>query len=283
MTESKNKKSHYVRGISLIMTFFLTILILFLFLLVQLNLGLGSSQNLKNSINDSNYTIGAYEEALAKSKAFVKERSLPEIIVTKAVTEERFYMDSSRSIKAALGGKSGRVDTTDLEAALRRNINRYFEDHRIIKSDDIRTARKEIVQTVSGYYKSCAQFQFGTYFYPLNKKLGKVTPVAIPLLLILIGLTVAVLFRIQKFRHRGFRYLSYCLFSATVANLAIWLKLFVFDNVSGGIEADYYLEFCQAYLRSGIHITAAVTAAGAILFLVTFLFANRHKLAGKVN
>ncbi len=283
MTERKNKKSAYARGISFILTFFLAVLVLSLLFLVQLNLGLGSSQNLKNSINNSDYTQEAYREVLAKSKTYIKERSMPAKIVTKAVTKERFYVDSSKSIKAALGGQSCQVDTTDLEKSLRRNINQYFNEHGIIKDDDIIIAREEIVQTVSGYYKSCVQFRFGEFFYPLHKNLDRVSPIAIPLLAVLTGLTSLVLIKIQKFRHRGFRYLSYGLFSAILANLVIWVKLFFFDRVNKGVETAYYLEFSNDYLRSGMYAAAVITAVGIVLFLITALFANRHKLAGKVS
>lgn len=282
MTEIKNK-NFQIRTISFILTFFLAVMTLGLFILAELNLGLGSSQNLRNSINDSNYTQGAYAEALAKSKAYIKERNLPEKILAGAVTEARFYMDSSKSIKAALGGKSSLIDTTELETILRQNIDEYFDDSHIIKSETIKTAREEIVQTVSGYYRSCAQFRFGEYFYQLNKKTDKVSPIAIPLLIILIALTFLVLIKMQKFKHRGYRYLSYSLFSATLANMIIWLKLFFFDKVNEDAVANYYLAFSRDYLKSGMHAAAAVTATGAVLFLATFLYANRHKLAGKVS
>lgn len=281
MTERKNKKA--VRMISFTLSFFFAVLTLALFTLVQLNLGIGSSRNLQNSINDSNYTEAAYEEVLAKSKAYMKERSMPENIVTAAVTEGQFYVDSSKSIKAALGGKSSLVDTTDLEKTLQRNIDRYLDDYNIVKDENIKMAREEIVQTVAGYYKSCAQFRFGEYFYSMNEKLNQISPVAIPALIILMTLTAFVLIKIQKFRHRGFRYLACSLFTATWVNLIMGVKLFFFDQVNGDVEAAYYLEFSCNFLRSGIQITAVVTAAGAVLFLITLLFANRHKLAGKVS
>ena len=283
MTERKDKKRSYVRGISFLLSFFLTVLLLMLFFLTELNLGIGSSRNLQNSINDSNYTEAAYKEVLAKSRAYIKERSMPEKIVTKAVTEGRFYVDSSKSIKEALGGGSSLVDTTDLEKSLRQNIDKYLDDYNIIKNDDIRTAREEIVQTISSYYKGCAEFRIGEYFYSMNKNLAKVSPIAIPVLLILIVLTSLVLIKIQRFRHRGFRYLSYSLFSATLANLVIWLKLFFFDNVNEGAAAAYYLEFSHSYLRSGMRAAAAITAVGTVVFFVVVLFANRHKLVGKVS
>lgn len=283
MTEKKNKRDRYVRGISFILAFFLAVLLLIVFFLVELKLGMGNSQNLRNSINDSDYTQKAYKEVLSKSKDCVTDRSMPVKIVTEAVTQERFFLDSSKSIKAALSGKASRIDTTNLEKKLTENIDRYLKENRIVKDGRIQVAREEIVQTVAGYYKSCAQFRFGDYFYPMNRMLDKLWSMAVPLLAVLTAVTVMFLIEIQRFRHCGLWYISYSLFAATLANLVFWQKLFFFDSVNAGIEPEYYRKFSADYLRSGMHIAAAITAVGVILFLITVFFANRHRLAGKVN
>lgn len=282
MTDNRDKYKT-TRKISFLFSFFLAVTITALTITLELNVSIASKQHLTNSIIQSNYTENAYDETKEKIEAYIGQKKLPRDILKGVVSKKRFYLDSSQSMERSLAGETSAVDTTDLETQLSKNIDSYLSSNKVEKSEAINLANEEIILTVSSYYSSGCGFLFGEHFYRMQQQVKYYLKFIVPCSAILIILTAVIIMRIQKYRHRGLRYISYSLLAALLSNLAFLIKFYHFEALDSNIMIDYHKQFAADFFQNGWNSAIVVAAVEAGIFVICIILANKHKFGKKAK
>lgn len=273
----KQKKAFMQNNISLLFSFLLTILFLLLLFCIGLFFGAFNDKVIKQKINESNYYNETYTVIHKKVEAVVKAAGLPVNVLENAVTLERVYIGGKYYVENVLEGKTPVYKTENLETALRENIDNYLMEHNVTVTEGIKAGMDEITARIVQEYQRGIQFDFIHSISKARKTYTQIITIGLPIVILMAAVIIVFLLRIHKYKHRGLRYITCSVISASVitgiaAIITLGSKIY---KVS--VQPVYYMSFLQKYFLWDIQIYLCMAGLGGIAAILLLLLTGQMK------
>lgn len=265
----KQSKSKVQSLISSIFAFLLSLLFVACIVLLGLYFGVFSDRIIISKVNESNYYNEVHKELNDRVETILLDAGLPSSVLTEVITLERVYIGGKYYIEDTLSGKKSVIKTDRISVDLTKNMNQYLIEEGITQTDELDLGMKEIISEVEQEYKRGIQFQFIKYITEYKAYYMELMRIIIPILVILIGFICYILVKMQKYKHRGIRYITYAMMSSTwitILTASFLLLTRSYNKVE--VLPEYYDRFLTNYLRWDIQVFLYLGGMGALLSIL---------------
>jgi hypothetical protein len=277
MAKLENRMSY----ICSILAFLLSLIFVALFLITGLYLGAFNEKTILSKINESNYYNEVQQELNKNAESIVLKAGLPVSVLENVVTLERVYISGKYYIETALKGSNTDISTEKLRNLLSDNINQYLLENNVDVDKDLTAGVDEIISRVEQEYKRSIQLEFINSVADYKIRFIQVTKIVLPFIVIVAGLLSYLLVRVNKYIHRGLRYIAYAVMASTIVNTIIALALLLtksFQKIN--VKPKYYYNFLVQYFKWDIQIYLYLSIVGIIVstLLISFVKLKRQNL-----
>lgn len=262
----KRDKTIIQSFISATFAFLLTLLFVALFICAGFIVGVFNDRSIIRKINESNYYNKVYETLTEKAEELVQEVGLPPSVLVEVITLDRVYISGKNYIEQTLAGKKAEGKTDKIREILTQNIQQYFDNEDIIQTTELNTDIEVIISRVEQEYKQGIEFQFINYITTYQSEFQDLMKIIVPILLVLISILCYFLIRMQKYIHRGIRYIAYAMIASsgiTIITSAFLLLTKQYEKVEA--SPKYYYDFVVSYLNWDMKIFLYLGFLGVIL------------------
>jgi hypothetical protein len=239
---------------------------LLLFLCLGLHFGLFNNRIIINKISESNYFNKVYEELLERSKEVMISNNLPTELVEEVITLERVYVGGSNYIANTLYNRETETKVTQLTDSLQEKTYKYLKENEITITREIEEGIQEVISIVTTQYRKSVEFQFINYITVYRQQVYSIVKWLIPILIVLCLLLIILLLKVQSYKHRSIRYITYSLLSASglliIGTMYLLLSgIYKVDQLT----SDYYMTFLNGYLKWSIQIYLYLGGMGIVI------------------
>jgi len=269
MAKKKNKKT---KIICTILSFLLAIVITMFSYLTGLYLGLFNMNNLVDSMDADFYgRINEYirKEAVNIAIPYGVDRTVFDDVFTMDITS----VQASNKLKAQLKNENYIVNTSDIEQKIRENIDKFVTSNGYTLTSEQKSSVDTLVQEVCSIYTEALSIPYMQQFARINSTFNKYITIGLIITFIMIIIDIIILFFINKYAHRCFRYIVYATLAAAImtAFLPIWaLTNGFYKRIF--ISVEYVYTFFVNYLHNSImifiYISALLLAVSAALLIL---------------
>jgi len=263
--------------INSLFAFLLTLLSVTLILCAGFSVGLFSNKSIIKAINQSNYYNNVYQELSSHMEDVVTAAGLPSSVLTDVITLERVYIGGKNYVDSALRGEEAVIKTDKLQEQLMNNINLYVQNEDIIQSEDLNSGITKVISVVEAEYKDAIQLQFVNDIVEYRLQYHHLIRILVPIVIVLIGILCYFLLRMQKYIHKGVRYIVYALMASSLMTMIVSFYLVITKPYAGmNVLPDYYKKFISAYLHWDLMIFIYIGGIGltisiALISLISYL------------
>jgi hypothetical protein len=268
----KRNKTKLQGFISAIFAFLLTVIFVALFVCIGFMTGVFNDRIILSKVNESNYYNEIHEQLNERAQAIVGKAGLPTSVLKDVITLDRVYIGGKYYIEDTLAGEVAVAKTDKVREDLTRNIEQYLTENEIVQTEELQAGVNEIISNVEQEYKRGIEFQFINYITMYKFQYLNLMKVVIPVLLVLAGILCFFLVRMQKYKHRGVRDISYAMLASSIMTIltsAFLLLTRQYEKVD--TSPDYYREFLTVYLNWDIKVFLYL---GGIGILISILLIN---------
>lgn len=249
---SKTKK--VVRTIVSVICSFLLAMFITVFLgSAALSFGFFNKGLTLEQINESGYYTKVYDELINNLNIIGASQNVSEDTIAKVFEEKRVYINGKQFIENSLYNKDTVVEVDKINEELQTAITKEYTKKGITVNEDVQSGIDTAISDLDTEYIRMVRFQFVSYVRQYKNAIYSVLKVLIPILIVLSLVLGFVLVKIQKYPHRGIRYLAMSFVSASAINLILPIVALVnkwYDKID--VAPDYYSQFLSNYFKSGI-------------------------------
>lgn len=264
--------------ISSIYSFFLSLLLLALTVIIGLYFGVFNNRIIVSKVNESNYYNEVLKEVNDRAEIIISKTGLNSSVLNEVITLEKIYISGKYYIEDTLSGKDHVINTASIRDRLTQNIDQYLIEQEIERTEELDKGVNEIVSAVEQEYKRGVRFQFVQFVTEYKLQYVEFIQWALPILILFIALISYLLIRIQKYKHRGIRYITYAVMSSslmTVLTATYLLLLRFYDKVE--VSPQYYNRFLANYLRWDIQVYIYLGGIGAVISALLIMYVGYLK------
>lgn len=268
--------------ISGVFSFLLSLALVLLFLLAGLYFGVFNDRIIKSGVNESNYYNEIHQEINDRAESIILESGLPAAVLDEIITLKRVYVSSKYYIEDALKGNEPVVNTERLRQEFEENIYKYLEKSKIARTDELDAGIEEIIAKVEQEYTRGIQFRFVNYIGEYKIHFMRFLKVSAPVLLLLAGVLCFFIIKMQKYKHRGVRYIAFAMISSAGITMITSVCLLITKAYNSNEQLpDYYGRFLTGYLKWDIEVFLYIGGIGAILsvLLITLVRYMKNNMA----
>jgi hypothetical protein len=265
----KRNKTKLQGFISAIFAFLLTIIFVVLFVCIGFKVGVFNDRIILSKVNESNYYNEIHEQLNERAEAILIEAGIPTAVLQDVITLERVYIGGKYYIEDTLSGEVAVANTEKVREELTQNIEQYLAENEIVETEELHAGINEIISNVEQEYKRGIEFQFINYITIYKFQYLNVMKIVVPLLLVLAGILCFFLVRMQTYKHRGVRYISYAMLASSIMTIltsAFLLLTRQYEKVD--ISPDYYREFLIVYLNWDIKVFLFLGGIGIVISII---------------
>lgn len=263
------QKKEIRSGVSLALSFLLALCMTSFMLILGCRIGIFNANVLMNQLDKTSYYDNVSAAIYENAVNLLRPSGLPETVMDNVIENDRVHQDVRAVIKAELSGREHVVDLSYVEQTFLENINSYMETENISPGDETDEGIQNLLGEIKKEYIRCLKFPFVKYFVRYQTAFEKIYLPSMCLLAILAGTLCAMLIKLQRWAHRGIRYIFYAT-AATglmigVIPTAIWLDgsyerlnispQYLYEVIVGIIRADTGI---FAYIAAGCFVLAAM-------------------------
>ncbi len=277
----KSKKR--LRGIiSTILSFLLAVLFTVGSVLVGLYIGFLNENRIIDGLNYKDYYSGVEENFYQNSKDITTPMGLPENVVDGIVDSETIYENIKDYVVAAVNGQTYVFATEDLKTKLEQNVRNYFTSQGWEITSEQEATIPQYTQMIADEYVSCVKVPFVEHFAAVKRIFQKILLIGIPAIVILSAIIIFMLVHMQKWKHRGVRYVVYSSFATmimvAVPGIAALVSGF-YKKINISTEYLYYA--LVKYISNGLWVFIYLAFVWfaislALLFLIRFIKKYRN-------
>lgn len=259
-------------------TFLLTIVVSVLIILLSLGMSVFNDRVILQKVNESNYYNDIYNELNKKATELVTEASLPGTVLTDVITLERVYVNGKNYIEATLAGEKVAIQTTKIREDLSGNIDQYLKNEKIVVTEELKSGIETVLAETENIYRQGIQLQLMNYLQEYKNAYLRMMRVVLPIAIVLIGALCYFLIRMNQYKHRGIRQISYAvLAAATMIILSSGYLLMIKPYRKLEIAPDYYRDFLMTYFQWGSKVLLYMGFMGIIVAIILISLVNYMK------
>ena len=239
--------------VSVLCSFLLSMFIAVFLGSIALSFGFFNKGLTLEQINESGYYTKVYEELITNLNTIGAAQNVSEDTITEVFKEKRVYINGKQFIENSLYNKDTVVDVEKINEELQTAIARDYARKGISVNEDVQAGIDTAISDLDTEYIRMVRFQFVSYVRQYKNAIYNVLKTVIPVLIVLSLILGFVLVKIQKYPHRGIRYLAMSVISAAAINLILPIVALMnkwYDKID--VTPDYYASFLSSYFQSGI-------------------------------
>lgn len=275
----KDNKSGIQKVISSIFAFLLSLLFVACIILLGLYFGVFNDRIIISKVSESNFYNEVHQELKDKAETILRKSRLPNSVLEEVITLERVYIGGKYYIEDTLSGTEAVINTDRLRENLAQNIDEYLIEEEITPTAELDTGVSEIISEIEQEYKRGIQFKFIKYITEYKAYYRELLSIGVPILVVLIGMLSYLLIRMQKYKHRGIRYITYAMMSST--GMTILTATFLLLTKSYNkmeVSPEYYDRFLTNYLRWDIQVFLYLGGMGVLISILLMTLVSYVKI-----
>ena len=264
--------------ISSMFAFSLTIAILILILCIGLWLGLFNRNNIRRSIDQSNYFNEVHKELNHKTEVILEKAGFPKTILKEVISLERIYVAGMNEIEASLGKSGSQIQTDTLMGDIEQKLKEYILVEGVQPSEELDSSILAVIMEVESEYKTGVHLRFVDYMMEFQTDYNHVLLILLPCIILCISSLCFFLLKMYRQRHRGMRYIAYALIASSLLTIMIAIYLLLkrpYERIE--IGPDYYNFFLASYYRRAVMAFAYIGGVGILLSTVLMYYINDLK------
>ena len=265
------------KTIKLLFAFIMTLALLVLFISVGLGIGVFNSRSIIKSIDQSDYYNKVYNSIYQKTQILLSEGGLSVDLLSDVITPARVHADGINYVNATLNDKSPYISDIYNDLVSHISNNQSLEADNSSTNIDI----DDIATGIEYEYSNEVELVFVKYLMNIKAGFKKVMIILIPCILLLLIILSYLLIRMDRYKHRGIRYIAYAMIASSVLTvLTAAYCLLSRSYIDSSIVPDYYNQFISSYLKNGITVYIYIGILGFIvaLGLITLIGHMRNKI-----
>lgn len=235
--------------------FLLTILFAVLFVCVGFGMGVFNDRIIIQKVNECNYYNEVHKELNKKAIELVTKSGLPASVLTDVITLERVYVNGKNYIEGTLAGNEPVIGMDKIREDLTNNIDMYLKVQKIERTEELNAGVEGIISEIEQVYGQGIQLELIRYYMEYKASYRKLMKLVIPIDVVLIAVLCYFLIRMNKYKHRGVRQITYAtIASSSMTILTSFFLLFTGQYAKIDTAPDYYYDFLVRYLQWDIKV-----------------------------
>lgn len=260
--DSHKQKNIMKQAVAFVFSFLLTLCFASCLVLIGCELGIFNGRIIVSQLEKTDYYTNVRVAIEENAAELLLPSGLPESIMEGVIDAEEVRHDTENAVRMSLKGQGYKADTRGLEERFRQNIQTYIEENDIALSEETEAGIEQLFKSVKKEYERCMDFPFIKYFVRYRTVFHKLFVPATALFVIMSVVICALLLRLQRWRHRGMRYINYATLAAgwmigVMAMIPLASKVYTRINVSPKYMYD---------------LLVGVVRMDLLVFLYLFLF-----------
>ena len=252
-----------------IFTVILTVHLFSLLLIIGIRTSVFRNGFVIDHLTSSGYYRYIYNQMTNDMKAYLE--GLPEDDIDKIVDQvgyDRFLNTAKSQVNQSLRGEKATYDLTDFK-------NRMTETVKDIKMSD--ESRERVVNVITSYMEQYSLDVVGSSIYGIRLSIKDILRASLWIMIVNVMVAITILIMMDRYRHRGVRYVSRAVLSASIILVAMGLWLIIMKPYSKlYMDPEYLFLFIVDYLKRGLVVTMSVGMIGflsgiGLHFLVDFV------------
>lgn len=229
--------------------FLLAFVILVLNISIGLGLGLFSSQSIIKSINKGNYFEKTYEDIIANTEKILSQAGFPETLLSEVISRDKLHISGMNYVEDVLNNREPELEH-DISAEISNKLMEYINEAGIAETPDLSEKVANVAAAVETEYADGIKMRIIDYLTECKQKYNRAIKIILPCIIVLMAIICYLLLKIQRYKHRGVRYISYALLASSISTIVIALYTLWRNNGSNVMaNADYYYEMASQYLK----------------------------------
>lgn len=278
-------KSHTYKKImkqvvALVFSFLLTLCFTSCLFLIGCEAGIFNDRIILSQLDKTAYYASVNDAIRENVSELLLPSGLPDTILDGVIDEDEVRHDTKNAVQMSLKGQGYKADTRGLEARFKQNIQTYIEENAIVIGEETEEGIEQLLAAIKKEYERCMDFPFTKYFVRYQAAFHKFLIPALALFVVMSVFICMILIRMQRWRHRGMRYISYAtLASALMVGIPTLVLLFSKVYTRVNVSPKYLYDLMVGVVKTDLIVflmlfLLAVVAFGLELWLITRM---RHK------
>lgn len=276
---NKKKKSNKLlkKVISTLLSFLLAVIFTVGSVLIGVYIGFLNENRIIDGLNYKDYYSGVESTFYENSKDISTPIGLPDTVLDGIVESEKVHQDVKNYVVSAVNGQTFIFDIDSLKNKLEENVRGYFASQEWEIQPEQEATIPEYTQLIADEYIKCVKLPLVEHFASAKRVYQKILLFAIPSIVILSAIIIFMMLHMQKWKHRGIRYIVYSSF-ATMLMVAIpgvvALASGFYKHIN--ISSEYLYYALVKYISNGLWVFIYlaliwIVVSVALLFLIRFV------------
>ena len=243
-SSAKTKRKSFLRNlVSLIFSFFLSLVLVGISLLTIVQLGVLRESSIL-SVLDKEYYKACLKTIEDEAYYYTLPTGIDGSVLTDVFTHDELKYDVDMSLREAFAGKEYEPDTTLQAARLRENTHRYLQESNAQLTDDADEIVDAYVDEIMEIYRTYAVMPGLEYLIKAKEAAGNYLLIGIAVLTVFALLLIIAIIKLHEYKHRSFRYLAYAFGGAALMCSAAPGLVYFTDKYKGlNLAPEYFYRF----------------------------------------
>ena len=262
----------------LVFSFLLTLCIASFLLLLGCKIGVFNDAIILKQLEKTEYYENVRQAIYDNSVELLLPSGLPDTVLDGVINEEQVRYDSESTVHMGLKGEGYLPDMAQLEECFASNIEKYIQENNIAVGDDTEEGMAQLLEEIKKEYRRCMKFPFISYFVKYKAVFNRIFIPALVLFVVLIALICVILIRMQRWPHRGMRYISYATLAAVLmvgSPIAALVATGVHKRIN--VSPKYLYDLVVGILGTDLMVFLAVACVGMMIFGVELFVISRMR------
>lgn len=246
----KHSKGRFI--VSSILSFLLAILLTVATVALAFKIGFINKGRILDGLNYKDYYGGVESQFYQDVKDLATPMGLPEKVLDGIVEQDMIHDDVKGYVDACFAGREYTFHTEELQHNLTEHIYQYFQEQGWQLSEEQLTTIPEFTRLVADKYVEDLKVPLVEHFDNINAKYTKIMVLVLTGCLIPGLVIVVALIRMQRWKHRGVRFIVYSTLAASIMSMVPALVVLIsgfYKRIS--IEMEYLYHAIVQYVFNG--------------------------------
>ena len=272
-SNAMHEKNKYRTGLSLMVSFFLSVFLCLLFLSVELAAGYFSEKQFQETLRSSGYEAEMEASVSQRLKELFASQELPGVIVDQVLGEKDLYVLFHNYSEVR-----SKDSKEDFQGSFRNALDNYLKEAGVQETESIKSAMEILAKEAGKICEKALYPKFIENYYETAQTMRKNLAILAGAALLLSAACAVALLSMYHYKHRAVRYMAYSAITATILNVAglFWLRYTDVLQITG-VEPGYYQDFLGRFRVQGLSAWYLVSGAGIGVVALLLLLMKRLK------
>lgn len=199
----------------------------------------------------------------------MSQAGFPTNILDDVITLDKVYISGIEYVEEVLGSKATN-QYNGIRDEVNKKIDDYIKEESITETNEISEKTQSISTAIDDEFSGKIRLKVLEYLMEFKSQYNRTLVIMVPCILIMILVICYLLVRMQRYKHRGVRYISYALFASSILTILIALYILLFEDYSNvAVNPDYYNSLISEYLQMNIRPMIFIGLLGLAAAFVT--------------